>query len=100
MARHGLTFYAVENFDPALWSDILFDGPRRDAQMEAVKQVIRNVGSASIQVFGYNFSLAGVAGHVTSHAARGGAPSLGRARWRQRRSGKSAPRQHGLEHGG
>ncbi len=77
MAAHGLTFYAIENFDPALWSDILFDGPRRDIQMEGVKRLIRNVGAAGIQVFGYNFSLAGVAGRVTANVARGGAPSVG-----------------------
>jgi len=77
MASHGLKFYAVENFDPAFWSDILFAGPRRDEQLEIVKQVIRNVGAAGIKVFGYNFSLAGVAGRVTSNLARGGAPSVG-----------------------
>ena len=77
MAAHGLKFYAVENFDPAFWSDILFDGPRRDLQLEIVKQVIKNVGAAGVEVFGYNFSLAGVAGRVTSNLARGGAPSVG-----------------------
>lgn len=77
MARHGLIFHAVENVDPALWCDILFDGPRRDAQLAQVQQLIRNIGTAGIAVLGYNFSLAGVAGRVTSHQARGGAPSVG-----------------------
>jgi mannonate dehydratase len=77
MAKHGLTFYAIENFDPGVWSDILFDGPRRDEQMETVCQIVRNVGAAGIKVFGYNFSLAGVAGRVTTRQARGGAPSVG-----------------------
>ena len=77
MARHGLTFFAIENFDPAHWSDILFAGPRRETQLETVKQIIRNVGAAGIKVFGYNFSLAGVAGRVTGPHARGGAPSVG-----------------------
>ena len=77
MAAHGLTFYAIENFDPGLWSDVLFDGPRRDPQMAGLQQLIRNVGAAGIAVFGYNFSLAGVAGRVTGDWARGGAPSVG-----------------------
>lgn len=77
MAKHGLTFFAIENFDPLHWCDILFDGPRRDEQLATVQQVIRNVGAAGIRVFGYNFSLAGVAGRVTGHDARGGAASVG-----------------------
>ena len=77
MAQHGLTFYAIENFDPGLWDHILFDGPKRDAQMAGLQQLIRNVGAAGIGVYGYNFSLAGVAGRVTTHGARGAAPSVG-----------------------
>lgn len=79
MAVHGLRFYAVENFDPAQWDDILFGGPRRDAQMAGLQQLIRDVGAVGIKVFGYNFSLAGVAGRVATDAARGGAPSVGLA---------------------
>ncbi len=79
MAKHGLTFYAIENFDPAQWDHILFDGPRRDEQMAGLQQLIRNVGRAGIGVYGYNFSLAGVAGRVTTKGARGGAPSVGLA---------------------
>jgi len=77
MARHGLTFFAIENFDPGIWYDILFDGPRREEQIGLVQQQIRNVGAAGIKVFGYNFSLAGVAGRVTGPWARGGAGSVG-----------------------
>ncbi len=77
MARHGLTFFALENFDPGIWYDVLFDGPKRDAQMRLVAEQIRNAGAAGIGVFGYNFSLAGVAGRVTGRAARGGAGSVG-----------------------
>jgi mannonate dehydratase len=77
MAKHGLVFHAIENFDPAFWCDILFAGPRRDEQMETVATVIRNVGAAGIPVFGYNFSLAGVAGRVHLHGARGGAQTVG-----------------------
>lgn len=74
--KHGLIFYAIENFEAAHWHHILFDGPRKLEQMEVVKQIIRNVGEAGIPVFGYNFSLAGVAGRVIGNKARGG-----RKRW-------------------
>ncbi len=77
MAAHGLTFHAIENFDPAFWDHVLFGGPRRDAQMADLQQLVRNVGAAGIAVIGYNFSLAGVAGRVTGPWARGGAPSVG-----------------------
>jgi mannonate dehydratase len=77
MARHGLTLFAIENFDPGIWYDVLFDGPRRAEQIGLVQRQIRHVGAAGIAVFGYNFSLAGVAGRITAPAARGGAVSVG-----------------------
>lgn len=45
--------------------------------MENVKVLIRNIGRVGIPVFGYNFSLAGVAGRVRGPFARGGAESVG-----------------------
>ena len=45
--------------------------------MENVKVLIRNIGRAGIPVFGYNFSLAGVAGRLRGAFARGGAESVG-----------------------
>ena len=75
--NHGLELEAIENFDPAHWHDILLDGPKKEAQIEGLKQLIRNVGKAGIPVFGYNFSLAGVAARVTGEYARGGAVSVG-----------------------
>ncbi|MBQ0268465.1 mannonate dehydratase [Providencia huaxiensis] len=77
MQKFGLTFYAIENFDPCHWDDILFDGPKKLEQLEVVKNIIRNVGKAGIPVFGYNFSLAGVAGRVIENKARGGAQTVG-----------------------
>jgi len=74
---HGLVFEAIENFDPAHWHDVLLDGPKREAQLEHLKQIIRNVGEAGIPVFGYNFSLAGVSGRHTFNDARGGAETVG-----------------------
>lgn len=74
---HGLELEAIENFDPAHWYDILLDGPKKDAQMANIKQLIRNVGKAGIHTFGYNFSLAGVSGRNQGAYARGGAISVG-----------------------
>jgi len=74
---YGLEVEAIENFDPAMWHDILLDGPKKEAQIELVKEQIRIVGKAGIPVLGYNFSLAGVAGRTTGNYARGGAASVG-----------------------
>ncbi|MEN9359137.1 MAG: hypothetical protein RL095_672 [Verrucomicrobiota bacterium] len=67
----GLELYGIENFDPAHWHDILLDGPKRAAQIEKVKQTLRNIGAAGIPVMGYNFSLAGVAGRKHGPIGRG-----------------------------
>lgn len=73
----NLTLYAIENFDPAHWYDVLLGGPRRDQQLENLAQIIRNLGTVGIPVMGYNFSLAGVFGRETGPFARGGAESVG-----------------------
>jgi mannonate dehydratase len=75
--RAGLELFAIENFDPAHWHDILLDGPKRIEQMEGLKTLIRRIGSVGIPVMGYNFSIAGVAGRITGPFARGGALSVG-----------------------
>lgn len=72
----GLVWEAIENFDPGFWYDVLLDGPERDAQMEGLKTLIRNMGEAGIPVMGYNFSLAGVAGRTTGPQGRGGAETV------------------------
>ncbi|MEA2584270.1 MAG: mannonate dehydratase [Thermomicrobiales bacterium] len=73
----GLQLAALENFDPSHWHDVLLDGPLRDKQIEDVKTLVRNIGAAGIPVMGYNFSIAGVWGHVVGPWARGGAESVG-----------------------
>lgn len=74
---HGLELEAIENFDPAMWYDVLLAGEKRDEQLEGLKQLIRNVGKAGIPTFGYYFSLAGVASRTQGTYARGGALSVG-----------------------
>jgi mannonate dehydratase len=73
---HGLELEAIENFDPAHWHDVLLDGPKKLQQIENLKTIIRNVGQAGIPVFGYNFSIAGVAGRVKGKFARGDAEAV------------------------
>jgi mannonate dehydratase len=71
-----LIWEAIENFDPAHWSDVLLDGPRKKEQMEDLKTIIRNVGKAGIPIIGYNFSIAGVWGWTKGPVGRGGAVSV------------------------
>lgn len=73
---HGLIWEAIENFDPAHWHDVLLDGPRREQQIEDLKQMIRAVGRAGIPIIGYNFSLAGVWGWTKGPFGRGEAVSV------------------------
>lgn len=73
----GLELEAIENFDPVHWHDVLLDGPLKAWQLENLKTIIRNVGRAGIPAFGYNFSIAGVAGRVKDRFARGGAEAVG-----------------------
>jgi mannonate dehydratase len=73
----GLELAAIENFDPSHWYDILLDGPKKQQQLEDVKTLVRRLGQAGIPCMGYNFSIAGVWGHVVGPFARGGAESVG-----------------------
>ena len=72
----GLALEALENFAPAHWYDVLLDGPRREAQMEHLKRILRDAGRAGIRTIGYNFSVAGVWGRTEGPFARGGARSV------------------------
>lgn len=72
----GLTWEAIENFDPSHWFDILLDGPQKYAQMESLKRTIQAVGKVGIPVMGYNFSIAGVWGWTKGPIGRGNARAL------------------------
>jgi mannonate dehydratase len=72
----GLTLHGIENLDPGHWYDVLLDGPRRDEQLEGVLDSIRLLGELGIPCLGYNFSIAGVWGHLRGPYARGEAESL------------------------
>ncbi len=73
---HGLRFFAVENFDPAQWFDVLLGGPKRDEQLELLKQQIQIFGQAGIDTVGYDFTLTGVTGRIPL-TTRGGAETVG-----------------------
>ena len=68
---HGLEWEAIENFNPLHWHDVLLDGPKKEQQLDDLKNTIRNIGKAGIPIVGYNFSLAGVWGWTTEKLARG-----------------------------
>lgn len=74
---YGLSWEAIENFDPAHWHDILLDGPQKHEQVDKLKQIVRNIGRAGIPVMGYNFSMAGVWGWSKAPTGRGGAMQVG-----------------------
>jgi len=74
---HGLQLAALENFNPAHWHDVLLGGPKRDAQLDFIRDVIRDMGAVGIPVMGYNFSIAGVWGWRRGPFARGEAESVG-----------------------
>jgi mannonate dehydratase len=74
---HGLEWEAIENFDPAMWYDVLLDGSKKLEQIEKLKEQIKIIGEAGIPIFGYNFSLAGVSSRIRGPFARGGAISVG-----------------------
>ena len=76
LETHGLRLYGIENFDPAQWCDILLAGPKRDEQLGQAKRQIEIFAEAGVEVFGYNFSLAGVAGRAIL-TTRGGAKAVG-----------------------
>ncbi|RUT28595.1 D-mannonate dehydratase [Arsenicitalea aurantiaca] len=76
LARHGIRVAALENLSPKFWSDILLDGPDRDAQMEGLKTLVRDAGRAGIPVIGYNFSIAGVWGWQRVPRGRAGAVTV------------------------
>lgn len=73
----GLELEAIENLDPAFWHDVLLDGPKKRYQLEGLKTLIRRLGKVGIPTLGYNFSIAGVWGHVEGNFARGEAVSVG-----------------------
>jgi mannonate dehydratase len=68
----GMELEAIENFPIQFWYKILLGAPGREAQMENLKKIVRNMGKVGIPIMGYYFCLAGVWGHWRSYNAGGG----------------------------
>lgn len=90
---NGLTWEAIENFDPSHWHDILLDGPKKHEQMEQLKRTIQAIGRAGIPIMGYNFSVAGVWGWTKGPFGRGGATAV---RYDESRIDKQTPIPNGM----
>lgn len=90
---NGLTWEAIENFDPAHWHDVLLDGPKKNSQMELLKRTIQAVGRAGIPTMGYNFSVAGVWGWTKGPVGRGGAMAV---RYDESQIDKDTPIPNGM----
>lgn len=90
---NGLTWEAIENFDPAHWFDILLDGPKKNEQMEKLKRTIQMIGKVGIPIMGYNFSVAGVWGWTKGPFGRGGATAV---RYDESKIDKNLPMPNGM----
>jgi mannonate dehydratase len=90
---NGLTWEAIENFDPAHWHDVLLDGPRKKEQLEMIKRTIRDVGRLGVPIMGYNFSIAGVWGWTKGPFGRGDALSV---RYNESEIDKQTPMPNGM----
>ena len=90
---NGLTWEAIENFDPSHWFDILLDGPKKKEQMEKLKRTIQMIGRAGIPIMGYNFSVAGVWGWTKGPFGRGGAMAV---RYDESRINPQLPMPNGM----
>lgn len=69
----GLSLEAIENVPYRFFDNILIAGPRRDAQIDAYCETIRNVGRAGIRILGYHFAPNLVWRTSTARPGRGGA---------------------------
>jgi len=58
----GLVLEAIENLDPAVWHDVLLDGPKRAAQIEDVKTIIRGWVRLGFRCWDTTSALPGCAG--------------------------------------
>jgi len=73
----GLELEAIENLDPRTGTIYCWMARRSNSSLKNVKTIIRTMGKVGIPILGYNFSIAGVWGHVQGPYARGGAESVG-----------------------
>lgn len=76
---YGLKVAAIENIPEAIWHQVRVGGPERDRQLDAVLEIIRNLGRVGIPIFAYNWMPipGSVWGHWRSGDAGGGRGGAG-----------------------
>lgn len=76
---YGLKVAAIENIPEAIWHQVRVGGPERDRQLDAVLEIIRNLGRVGIPIFAYNWMPipGSVWGHWRSGEAGGGRGGAG-----------------------
>jgi mannonate dehydratase len=71
----GLRLIALENVPIRFYDRIMLNLPGREAQLENMRQTVRNMGRAGIPILGYHFMPNGVWRTSRDAAVRGGAAS-------------------------
>lgn len=69
----GLTLAAIENLPTSHYDKIMLGHPGWEAQLENVKETIRNLGRADIPILGYHWSPGGVVRTSATRRVHGGA---------------------------
>lgn len=90
----GLRLAAIENIPLDFYDDVMLGRDGRDAQLEHVKETIRNLGRAEIPILGYNWMPNLVWSSSTTYPVRGGAE----ARAYNHEQLKDAPPTHDREY--
>jgi len=79
---YGLQIGAIENLPEEMWHQARVGGPQRDAQIEAVLQVIENLGRVGVPILAYNWlPTVGVWGHWRTGDSGGGRGGAGLKSW-------------------
>ncbi|MFH1085044.1 MAG: mannonate dehydratase [Chloroflexota bacterium] len=75
---YGLRIAAIENLPEEMWHQARVGGPQRDAQIEAVLEVIQNLGRVGVPILAYNWlPTIGVWGHWRTGDSGGGRGGAG-----------------------
>jgi len=69
----GLRLAAIENLPLDFYDEVMLGGEDREAQLEAIKTTVRNLGTADIPVLGYNWMPNLVWSSSRTYPVRGGA---------------------------
>ena len=70
---HGLRLFAIETLPTQFMRPIILGGDERDAHLQILKRIVRDMGRAGIAVLGYNWMVDGVWRTSNDFPLRGGA---------------------------